>query len=130
IGALIWIVAAFLFRWTYIRLFPKFSSFAGYGEVVDKLPSRVEKSPFAVNYYSFLGCPFCPIVLQRLESLQKQMDFTLNKIDVTLNPQILAAKGIRSVPVVEVGDKRLIGNSTTDQLASLIASGGPRVGGE
>jgi hypothetical protein len=33
------------------------------------------------------------------------------------------AKGIRSVPVVEVGDHRLVGNSTTEQLAALIARG-------
>lgn len=32
--------------------------------------------------------------------------------DVTLKPQMLLTKGIRSVPVVEVGNHRLIGNST------------------
>ncbi len=44
-------------------------------------------------------------------------------IDVTLKPQTLMTKGIRSVPVVEVGEHRLVGNSTTEQLASLIALG-------
>ncbi len=49
--------------------------------------------------------------------------FTLNMIDVTLKLQTLMTKGIRSVPVVEVGEHRLVGNSTTEQLASLIALG-------
>jgi len=52
--------------------------------------------------------------------LQKQMGFTLKKIDVTLKPNLLANKGIRSVPVVEVGNEHLVGNSTTEQLAALI----------
>ena len=51
------------------------------------------------------------------------MGFTLTMIDVTLKPQTLMTKGIRSVPVVEVGEHRLVGNSTTDQLAALIALG-------
>jgi hypothetical protein len=32
-----------------------------------------------------------------------------------------ASKGIRSVPVVEVGGSRLVGNATTEQLAEMIA---------
>jgi hypothetical protein len=51
------------------------------------------------------------------------MGFDLNIIDVTLRPQTLMTKGIRSVPVVEVGDRRLVGNSTTEQLAALISFG-------
>jgi hypothetical protein len=51
------------------------------------------------------------------------MGFTLQLIDVTLKPQTLMTKGIRSVPVVEVGEHRLVGNSTTEQLAALIALG-------
>ncbi len=81
------------------------------------------KAPVAVSFYTFFSCPFCPIVLARLQALQKQMGFTLKMIDVTLNPQTLVTKGIRSVPVVEVGEHRLVGNSTTEQLAALIARG-------
>jgi glutaredoxin len=76
-----------------------------------------------VNFYSFFSCPFCPIVLARLQALQKQTGFTLTTVDLTLNPRALIAKGIRSVPVVEVGGRRLVGNSTTEQLAGLIAAG-------
>ncbi len=73
-----------------------------------------------MTYYSLLGCPFCPIVERRLKTPQKEMDFTLTMIDLTLKPLISASKGIRSVPVVEVGKDRLIGNATTEQLAELI----------
>jgi glutaredoxin len=82
-----------------------------------------QTAPVAVNFYTFFSCPFCPIVLARLQALQKQMGFTLQMIDVTLKPQTLMTKGIRSVPVVEVGEHRLVGNSTTEQLAALIALG-------
>ena len=76
-----------------------------------------------MNFYSFFSCPFCPIVLARLRALQEQMGFALKVIDVILKPQTLLAKGIKSVPVVEVGDHRLVGNSTTEQLAALIVLG-------
>ena len=87
----------------------------------DQIPQRTETARILVTFYSFFSCPFCPIVLRRLEALQQVMDFTLKKIDVTLKPQMLVSKGIRSVPVVEVGDKRLVGNLTTAQLAEFIA---------
>jgi glutaredoxin len=76
-----------------------------------------------VNFYSFFSCPFCPNVLARLQALQKQTGFTLKTFDLTLSPQTLLRKGIRSVPVVEVGNHRLVGNSTTEELAGLIALG-------
>jgi len=60
-------------------------------------------------------------VKRRLETLQKEIGFTLTKIDVSFKPQLAASKGIRSVPVVEVGKERLLGNATTEQLAQLIA---------
>ena len=113
-------------RWALFYFFPHISRFLGYGRIVGKLapippPHANSAAPVAVNFYSFFSCPFCPIVLARLQALQKQMSFTLETFDVTLKPQMLLTKGIRSVPVVEVGDHRLIGNSTTEQLAKLIA---------
>lgn len=47
----------------------------------------------------------------------------MKTFDVTLNPRMLMTKGIKSAPVVEVGVHRLVGNSTTEQLAGLIALG-------
>ncbi|MGH9344569.1 MAG: glutaredoxin family protein [Terriglobia bacterium] len=108
-------------RWASLRFFPRISKLRGYGSVDDKLPASVEKARVEVTYYSLLGCPFCPIVHRRLETLQKEMDFTLTTIDLTLKPHIAASKGIQSVPVVEAGKNRLVGNATTDQLAQLIA---------
>jgi len=61
-------------------------------------------------------------VERRLKGLQREMDFVLKKIDLTLKPHLSASKGIRSVPVVEVGDSRLVGNATTEQLEQLIGS--------
>ena len=61
------------------------------------------------------------------EDLRKQMGFTLVKIDVTLRPDLVSAKGIRSVPVVEAGARLLFGLVTTKELAEAIA-GAQRAG--
>jgi glutaredoxin len=117
---LLWLVLLPFLKWVYLRFFPRISQWTAYGRVDDKLPASVKRTDVEVTYYSLLGCPFCPIVERRLKTLQKEMDFTLTMIDLTLKPLISASKGIRSVPVVEVGKDRLIGNATTEQLAELI----------
>jgi glutaredoxin len=127
VAALLWMVGVPSLRWAMFHFFPHISRFLGYGRIIDKFapipPRQADRraAPVVVNFYSFFSCPFCPIVLARLQALQKQMGFTLKTFDVTLNPQMLMTKGIRSVPVVEVGGHRLVGNSTTEQLAGLIA---------
>ena len=124
---LLWMAGVPCLRWALFYFFPHISRFLGYGRIVDKFapipPPHANPSaaPVVVKFYSFFSCPFCPIVLARLQALQKQMSFTLETFDVTLKPQMLLTKGIRSVPVVEVGEHRLIGNSTTEQLAKLVA---------
>ena len=129
VAALLWMVGVPCLRWALFHFFPHIARFLGYGPIVDKFapisPPHADPcaAPVVVAFYSFFSCPFCPIVLARLQALQKQMGFTLKTIDLTLNPQALLTKGIKSVPVVEVGDHRLVGNSTTEQLAGLIASG-------
>jgi glutaredoxin len=122
-GALAWLVVVPSIRWALFRYFPSISRFLGYGRLDDKLPLQVTRVRVTVAFYSFFSCPFCPIVLQRLEALQKEMEFTLERIDVTFKPQILVSKGISAVPVVEVGNQRLVGNATSEQLAELIALG-------
>lgn len=117
---LLWLVLLPCLKWTYLRFFPRIAKWTSYGRVEDKLPSSVKRARVEVTYYSLLGCPFCPIVERRLKTLQKEMDFTLTRIDLTLKPQVAASKGIRSVPVVEAGKDRLVGNATTEQLAELI----------
>lgn len=129
VGVLLWMVGMPCLRWALFHFFPRISRFLGYGRIVDKLapmsprPANSVAAPVAVNLYTFFSCPFCPIILTRLQALQRQTGFTLRTFDLTLNPRMLLKKGIRSVPVVEVGDRRLVGNSTTEQLAGLIALG-------
>lgn len=120
-GLILWLVLLPCLKWAYLRFFPRISKWKGYGSCDDKVPASVKKARVEVTYYSLLGCPFCPIVARRLEKLQKEMGFTLTTVDLTLKPQMSASKGIRSVPVVEVGKDRLVGNATTEQLAQLIA---------
>lgn len=118
-----WLIAAPLIEWLYIRKFPSLSPLMGYGAIADESApvSAPPASAAEVTLYTALGCPFCPLVEERLEQLRQQMDFPFERIDVTLRPDLLASKGIRSVPVVEVGGKLLFGLVTTKELAEAIA---------
>lgn len=119
--AALWLVAIPAFKWAYLRFFPHLSRWVGYGSVADQLPASTRAAPIEVTLYTLLGCPFCPIVHGRLEGLQQTMGFKLVKVDLTLRPQTAAERGIKSVPVVEAGGERLVGNATSEQLSRLIA---------
>lgn len=121
-----WIVVAPTTMWAYIRCFPAIAPWMGYGRV-DDVPAVATLSAATVTLYTALGCPFCPIVQRRLRELQTTMRFDLREVDVTTRPDILTRKGIWSVPVVEVGERRLVGHATTERLAHFIAGpAGPR----
>jgi len=126
--ALGWLVAAPLALWLYIVKFPALSPFMGYGRITDEPSLLTGRAPAKVTLYTALGCPFCPLMEQRLHALQKGLDFELHKIDVTLRPDLLASKGIRSVPVVEVSGRLLIGLVTSKDLAAAIAEAGVPAG--
>jgi glutaredoxin len=116
-----WLVVFPLALWGYVRVFPSISRLLGYGRVDDEAASNPSRSSRTVTMYSSVGCPFCPIVEERLHALQEELGFEFRHVDVTLKPALVRAKKIRSVPVVEVGDHRLVGHATTQQLATLIA---------
>ena len=116
-----WFVFAPVAQWLYIRKFPSMSASMGYGRITDEPAGAIAPAPVKVTIYTALGCPFCPLIEERLERLQQAMNFSLDKIDVTLRPDLLASKGIRSVPVVEVRGKFLSGLVSTKDLAAAIA---------
>lgn len=120
-GLLIWAAAVPLGKWAQIWLYPHLSPLFGYGSVEDEQAEALAPAPTLVTFYHALGCPFCPIVLERLKTLQGKLGFTLNSVDVTWHPQFLAGRGVRSVPVVEAGGRLLVGSATSKQLAELIA---------
>jgi glutaredoxin len=105
----------------YVRVFPRISPLLGYGRVDDEPAGKVTSRPVEVTLYSSAGCPFCPIVEERLTALKDEMAFDLERVDVTLRPGLVRKKGIRAVPVVEVGNRRIVGHATTRELAELIA---------
>jgi glutaredoxin len=124
--SLIWALGFPAFMLAYMAVFPRISRVVGYGSVEDQ-PAVVAavageggSSQPEVTLYKAVGCPFCPIVEERLDRLEGEGGFTLRKIDVTLRPGTLAAKGIKAVPVVEVGGQRLTGNATSQQLAAFV----------
>jgi predicted DsbA family dithiol-disulfide isomerase len=101
----------------------------GYGSVADQQATNVQPSHVKVIFYTGLGCPFCPLVKRRLHELQSRMGFELSEIDITLKPDVLIAKGIRALPVVEVAEARWVGNATSEQLATFIAGNALRSAG-
>ncbi|MGH7599176.1 MAG: glutaredoxin family protein [bacterium] len=123
VAALAWLALVPLGWWAYIRVFPAISRYIGYGSINDRPAVKLDRAAVKVVHYTAQGCPFCPVVKRRLLALQEQMAFDLEEVDVTLRPDLLIAKGIRAVPVVEVGGQRLIGHATSEQLAALIRSG-------
>ena len=120
--AILWACFVAFFLWIYVRSFPSLSRYMGYGSVADQPAKDIRLSNARVYLYTGLGCPFCPLVRRRLNELQSTMGFELNETDVTFKPQLLIAKGIRALPVVEVGSARWVGNATSHQLASFITS--------
>lgn len=121
--SLAWALGFPAFLLAYMAVFPRFSRVLGYGSVEDQpgvVSGVVGSSQPEVTLYKAVGCPFCPIVERRLDELEAEGEFTLRKIDVTLRPATLAAKGIKAVPVVEAGGHRLTGNATSQQLAALV----------
>jgi glutaredoxin len=120
--AVLWMFFVAFFLWLYVRYFPSLSRFMGYGSVADQPATDIQHASGQVILYTGLGCPFCPLVKRRLNELQSRMGFQLTEIDVTLKPNLLIAKGIRALPVVEVGKAQWVGNATSQQLASFIAN--------
>ena len=118
--ALLWLVLIPLGMWVYIRVFPSISPLMGYGRIDDQPAQNSGHVSAKVTLYTALGCPFCPVVKRRLMALRETMEFSLEEIGVTLKPGVLMDKGIRAVPVVEAGERRLAGNATSEQLAEMI----------
>lgn len=117
----VWVIGAPLFQLAYVSVFPRLSHALGYGSVEDEAADAPSAARVQVTLYTAVGCPFCPIIEERLEALKPAMGFTLSKVDITMRPGLLAAKKITGVPVVEVGGILRTGNLTSQELAELIA---------
>jgi glutaredoxin len=106
----------------YLRWFPRMSPWMGYGSVADTpadvnaIPARVPR----VTLYTANVCPFCPIIKRRLAALQQLSPFEIEEVDVTFRPEIIRAKRLRSVPVLEVNGQLLVGNATSAQIAGFL----------
>jgi glutaredoxin len=106
----------------YVRWFPHLSRSMGYGSVADTPAAAVPNSGTRpeVTLYTANVCPFCPIIRRRLAELQHQGGFDVREIDVTFRPDIVRAKGLRSVPVLEANGQLLVGNATSAHIAAFL----------
>lgn len=123
ITAAFWLVAVLLLQGFYVRKFPAFSSAMGYGPITDQPAPSLLRPPapsVVVTLYTALGCPFCPLMEQRLEALRTTLGFTLRKVDVTLRPDLLSARRILSVPAIEIGGRILTGLVSSEEIAAAI----------
>lgn len=106
----------------YIRWFPHMSRWMGYGSVEDMPATALPTGPEIprVTFYTASVCPFCPIVRKRLAELQRHTSLEIREIDVTFRPEIIRAKGLRSVPVLEANGQLLVGNATSAQIVEFL----------
>ncbi len=125
LSGLVVLAAGVVFQVLYVRSFPRWSRLLGYGSVEDVPATTLVATPASrtrVTLYTASVCPFCPIVRRRLVALQKQLGFDIDEVDVTVRPDIIRAKGLKSVPVIEANGQLLVGNATSQQLATLLAA--------
>jgi glutaredoxin len=122
VAALAVLAAGVVAQVLYVRWFPKFSRSMGYGSVADTPAPAVRTSGGfpGVTLYTASVCPFCPIIRRRLAELQRQGGFEVREIDVTFRPEVVRAKGLRSVPVLEAGGQLLVGNATSAQISQFL----------
>jgi glutaredoxin len=106
----------------YVRWFPRLSRSLGYGSVADTPaePASLTAPLPRVTLYTASVCPFCPIIRRRLAELQQHSRFEVEEVDVTFRPEIVRAKGLRSVPVLEANGRLLVGNATSAQIAEFL----------
>ena len=110
----------------YVRNFRHVSQWLGFGSVDDVRPAHHATSANAIPHvtlYTAIGCPFCPLVRQRLHDLQQELWFAFDERDVTFRPAKLRDCGIRSVPAIEVDGRFLVGNATSDALVTFLTGG-------
>jgi glutaredoxin len=106
----------------YVRWFPRMSKWMGYGSVADTPaePASLTAPLPHVTLYTASVCPFCPIIRRRLAELQQHSRFDVEEVDVTFRPEIVRAKGLRSVPVLEANGRLLVGNATSAQIVEFL----------
>lgn len=130
VGLLV-LVAGVLAEVAYLRRFPRLSRALGYGSVAHvqaaERPAPLERP--TVRLYTASVCPFCPIVRARLAGLSREWGFAVEEIDVTFRPELVLRQGFRSVPVLEAGDARLVGNATSADLAAFLKRAAGRAAG-
>lgn len=132
LGALVVLLVGVIGQVLYVRWFPSISRWVGYGSVADtpvnptSMPAQLPR----VTLYTASVCPFCPIMKRRLAELQRHSQFEVEEVDVTLRPQMIRAKGLRSVPVLEANRQVLVGNATSAQIAEFLktAASSPTTG--
>lgn len=106
----------------YVRWFPRFSRWVGYGSVADQPAEKIsaQLSSLVVTLYTASVCPFCPLVRKRLMDLKAELGFELREIDVTFRPDLVLSKGLRAVPVVEANGRYRTGNATSAELLAFL----------
>ncbi len=133
VAAVVVLAVTVLAQILYVRWFPRISRSMGYGSVADTPAAAMAIATVLpdVTFYTASVCPFCPIVRRRLAELHRNNRFEVKEVDVTFRPEIVRAKGLRSVPVLEANGRLLVGNATSAEIVEFLeaASGQQRAAG-
>lgn len=72
-----------------------------------------------VTLYTKDGCHLCEEVRQDLRDLSRRYPHRLRQVDITSDPALFARYRL-SIPVVEIGDRRLAAPIDTQQLQEVL----------
>lgn len=125
-AAVIVLIGGVFAQLLYVKIFPTISGFLGYGSVKDQAAKQApaSKGVSRITLYTANVCPFCPIVKRRLLDMQRDFRFDLTEIDITFQPGLIRKKGFKSVPILELDGRYLVGNATSAELAEFLSRAG------
>lgn len=123
LGGFVVMAVGIMAQIAYVRWFPCFSRWLGYGAVNDQAAEKINAkySALVVTLYTASVCPFCPLVRQRLAVLKNELGFQWREIDVTFRLNLILSKGFKAVPVVEANGRYRTGNATSVELLAFLS---------
>ena len=70
---------------------------------------------------SAVWCPSCLVLKKHIKKLTKEYDLKINYLDYDLDDEVVKDLDVgKTLPVIIVGDKRLIGEKSYDEILEFL----------
>jgi hypothetical protein len=76
-----------------------------------------------VTLYAADICRFCPLLRRPLSELQRHSRIEIEEADVTVRPEIIREKRLRSAPAPGASGRLLVGNATSALSSEFLRTG-------